>query len=188
MKRGFYFLLMMLGTIVFISSCGSSTRTYTEMLKDERKAIKRLINSEGIKLLDEYPEDGVFGENEFYQLSSGLYINVVDSGNGNRAVYGTTEVSCRFVADFINVLSDTTYVYDGTAMGIYPLTFIYGASSATSGTYYYFYGSGVSEALQYVGDSSTVKLIVPFKIGGEAQSTGGDPVYFRKLNFRFVQN
>jgi hypothetical protein len=185
MKRGFNILLILLSVVIVISSCGKSSRTYTEMLKDERKAIKKLIDREGIVLLDEYPEDGVFGENEFYQLSSGLYIHVIDSGNGNRAVSGSTNILCRFAADYIYILSDTIYEIDGFANDLYPLMFTYGASSATGGSFTTYYGQGIVEPLQYVGDRAYVKLIVPFKIGGEVQQSGGDPIFYRKLRYVF---
>lgn len=191
MKKGFY-ILMMIGVVILISSCGKSQRTYTEMLKDERKAINRLIDREGIVVLDEYPENGVFGENEFVKLESGLYLNVVDSGK-TKATLGSTKIFCRFIVEHIDVLNDTTYVYDGFANATYPLLFTLGVGT-DSDSYYkaqpfsYYYSSGLQEPLvnkQYVGDSAIVKLIVPFKIGGEAQNTGGDPIYIKKLRYVF---
>lgn len=197
MKKGFNILMMIVGVVLLVSACSKSQRTYTEMLKDERKAIKSLIDKEGIILLDDYPENGVFGEKEFVQLSSGLYINVVDSGNGNRAVLGSTKVMCRFVADYINVLNDTTEVYDVEANGTFPITFTYtynytiGLDLEWPGSWNFLYSSGMVEPLSLnnnghaIGDGAIVNLIVPFKIGCSAQQSGGDPVYFKKLRYVF---
>ena len=49
-----------------------------------------------------------FKENEFVKLDNDVYLNVIDSGNGNRAVLGTTKVFCRFEAKGI-LDSDTAY-------------------------------------------------------------------------------
>ena len=99
MKKGFC-ILMILCAALMVVSC-DKTKSYTEHLKDERKAIDRLIDHEGFKILKHYPSDGVFKENEFVKLDNDVYLNVIDSGNGNRAVLGTTRVLCRFIANNI---------------------------------------------------------------------------------------
>lgn len=188
MKRGFYLLLMLLGAVILISSCGNSTRTYAEKLKDERKRINKLIDSLDFVILDSYPKDGVFKENEFVHLKSGLYLNVVDSGNGNRAVAGQTYILCRFEYDFMNVLKNTTMTIDGFRAPYQPLSFTYGVNVVSEKNYeeiYYVFGLGLVEPLQYVGDGAVVKLIVPFKIGGDLQTQGGDPIYYKKLKYTF---
>ena len=107
MKRGFYILMIMCVALVVVSC--DKTKSYTEYLKAERKAIDRLIDNEGIRVLKNYPSDGVFKENEFVKLDNDVYLNVIDSGNGERAVLGTTKVLCRFEAKgFLN--SDTAYM------------------------------------------------------------------------------
>lgn len=90
MKRGFY-ILMIMCVALLVASC-DKTKSYTERLKDERKAIDRLIDHEGFKILKNYPSDGVFKENEFVKLDNDVYLNVIDSGNGERAVLGKTKV------------------------------------------------------------------------------------------------
>ena len=79
MKKGFY-ILMILCAALMVVSC-DKTKSYTERLKDERKAIDRLIDHEGFKILKNYPSDGVFKENEFVKLDNDVYLNVIDSGN-----------------------------------------------------------------------------------------------------------
>lgn len=187
MKKGFSILMMMIAVILVVSSCGKNQRTYTEFLKDERKAIRKLMDSLDIKLLDKYPENGVFADNEFYQLPSGLYINVIDSGNGERAVLNQTRVFCRFEFDYISSITGTYQTTDGFENRFQPLTFIYGASRPENpqGSFATLYGQGIIEPLEYVGNNSYVKLIVPFKIGGAEQQPNGDPVYYKKLRYVF---
>ena len=57
MKKGFC-ILMILCAALMVVSC-DKTKSYTEHLKDERKAIDRLIDHEGFKILKHYPSDGV---------------------------------------------------------------------------------------------------------------------------------
>lgn len=184
MKRGFYILMLIIGAAVLASSCGKSARTYAEKLKDERKMIRKLMDSLDFVVIDRYPSDGVFKDNEFVQLSSGLYINVVDSGNGNRAVAGYTKIHSRFEFDYMHVLSNTIQTFNGFDNSYPPLTFVYGGLE-TYGAFLSLYGSGLTEPLAYVGDSAIVKLIVPFKIGGSEQEQGSDPVYYKKLRYIF---
>ncbi|MDD4514359.1 DUF4827 family protein [Massilibacteroides sp.] len=186
MKKGFGVLVMVVAAVFVVSSCSKSQRTYTEMLKDERKAIQRLMDSLDIKVIDDYPTNGVFAENEFYKTETGLYINVIDSGNGNRAVLNQTSVLTRFEFDYISAVSKTYYTIDGFENTFFPLVFTYGGS-LTSGDYYLsdYFSSGMVEPLQYVGDSSYVKLIIPFKIGSQTQQTGGDPIFCKKLRYIF---
>ena len=74
---------LMMTAVLLITSC-DKTQSYADMLKAEEKAIERLMDEEDIVVLKEYPADGVFKENEFYQMDNDVYINVIDSGNGNR--------------------------------------------------------------------------------------------------------
>lgn len=193
MKRGFYILMIMCVALVLVSC--DKTKSYTEHLKDERKAIDRLIDNEGIRVLKNYPSDGVFKENEFVKLDNDVYLNVIDSGNGERAVLGTTKVLCRFEAKgFLD--SDTAYMmtnnltYSLGALG-FPTEFIFGYNVYSGESRSYdpdlFVGEGLATALYHVGDGAIVKLIVPFKrmaSGGYFQKNY-IPVYFSKVKYTF---
>jgi hypothetical protein len=151
------------------------------MLKTEAKVIDRLIDEQGFEILKNYPANGVFGEKQFVLLSSGLYLNVVDSGNGNRAEYDTSillRASGRALLD--------TFSFNGfDPMDMFmdwPMQFKYGRynSNDASG---FFFSEGLMSALEYVGDSSVVKLIVPFKIGSSDQKTNGIPIYYDRVRY-----
>lgn len=183
MKRGFN-ILMIVCVALSILSC-SKTKSYTDMLKDERKAIERLIDDEGIKLLGEFPKDSVFQDNEFFKLSNEVYINIVDLGGANKAVSGKTEVLARFDASYF--MDDTTRIsnYGPNSNGLYPMEFKYGHSTA-SGYASYLISEGLQTGLQYVGHKGKVKLIIPFKRGSSTDMQGGDPVYIRIIEYKFV--
>ena len=70
MKRGFYILLIMC-TAIMVVSC-DKTKSYTDMLKAQRRAIERLQVDSGFVFLDEFPKDSIFKENEFVELDNGV--------------------------------------------------------------------------------------------------------------------
>ncbi len=177
MKKGFN-ILMILCAVVFVLSCNKN-KSYTEMLKDERKAIDRLIEAEGFHITEDYPANGVFGEKEFVKLRSGLYLHVSDSGNGNRAVSGT-KVLTRFRGKFF--LEDTVpFDLFDPLVSAQPIEFTYGVYPSSND----FISVGFISALEYVGDSSVVSMIVPFRIGSSTQSSNGYPIYFDRVRFIF---
>ena len=61
MKRGFYILLIMCAAILVVSC--DKTKSYTDMLKAQQKAIDRLEKDSGFVFLKSFPTDSVFKEN-----------------------------------------------------------------------------------------------------------------------------
>ena len=187
---------LMMTAVLLITSC-DKTQSYADMLKAEEKAIERLMDEEDIVVLKEYPADGVFKENEFYQMDNDVYINVIDSGNGNRMGTKRQNVTSRFVVRFFK--SDTLEL-DGFASSRLPVTFSYQKYTEV----YYIWGydqndtnvdavmssficEGLASGLQHVGDSAVVKLIVPFKVGPSSFQQSGEPLYFPKVRYTFEQ-
>jgi len=202
MKKAFYFLVL-IGcalNLMFTVSC-NKTPTYEEMKAAENKIIRRILSEKKIKVLSEYPTNGVFGENEFLQLSSGIYLNIVDSGNGNRPVYGVTELLVRVSGDYY--YDDTTLIDFNTFTNVsYPFEFKYGNAynvvqnySSSENLYYYFFSLGLESVLSYVGDSSVVKLIVPgySEINGapggssmqSSRTYSYTPIYYDRVRYVF---
>ena len=188
MKRGFYILMIMCVALVVVSC--DKTKSYTEYLKAERKAIDRLIDDKGFKILKHYPSDGVFEENEFVKLDNDVYLNVIDSGNGEKAVLGQTKVLTRFDAYLIldTAKRANNLIYGQSYYG-YPTEFIYGYNVYSGKNYDYapdyFVGEGLATALEYVGDGATVRLIVPFKRMSSTFQSSYDPVFFNKVKYTF---
>ena len=191
MKRGFYILLIMCAAIMVVSC--DKTKSYTDMLKAQQKAIDRLEKDSGLVILDEFPKDSIFKENEFVKLDDGVYLNIIEKGNSERAVMGKTDVQTRFMATLFMESSSfgtgTVDLLGPHSNGTHPVEFKYGYYSEGLYSYYYniFISPGLAAGLPYVGDSAYVKLIVPFKqMGtlGDFQSTG-TPVYFEKVRYIF---
>jgi hypothetical protein len=160
------------------------------MQKAQERAINKLIAEKGFEVLQDYPDDGVFDENQFVKLDNGIYLNVIDSGNGNRAVVGKTTVLIRFKVTDITVEEDNSI--DFFDNGAVPLEFLYGNAAyivAMSGTaynnYYAYFSTGIESILQYVGENAVVKAIIPFEEGSAAQSSYGTPLYFEKLKLMY---
>ncbi|MDO4755486.1 MAG: DUF4827 family protein [Parabacteroides sp.] len=191
MKKGFYFLMIMCAILVG-ASCGK-TASYTDMLKAEEKAIERLRADSGYVFLDEWPKDSIFKDNEFVKLENGVYLNIIDRGNSDRAVIGKTEIQTRFVARLFMETSDLgTGVFDllgPHSAGTHPIEFKYGYFNAGLYDYVYniFISPGLASGLPFVGDTSFVKMIVPFRQMGSMGDfqTYGTPVYFEKVRYIF---
>lgn len=184
------FIAMLLGMSICLSSCDKDRISYPKMKKEQRKAIDQFISSQGIEVLHKYPANGVFGEKQFYLTDEGVYIHVVDSGNGHRAQFRKTEVLMRFSGR--NFFKQDTTRFEFFANRWEPFEFTYGRAdmvqhqhSKARDAYYYFFSTGLETALKYVGDRSTVRMIVPFDVGSEDQLNRGNPLYYDKVTFRF---
>ncbi|GHV51721.1 hypothetical protein FACS1894181_13990 [Bacteroidia bacterium] len=191
MRKGFYIVLSLIAMMIAFSCNNNGRPSYPEMLEAQKKAINRLIADSGYVILKEYPQDGIFKANEFFQLDeSDVYLNVVDSGNGNRAVVGFTTILCRGNAKGLmsngSILGDTG-IFENMSNTTYPIVYKYGSSAATSsdGFSQYFFSIAMFSPLEYVGDSSEVKLIIPFQSSSESLANSGEPVFFQKLRYRF---
>ena len=200
MKKSFY-LLVVVGSVLnlmFTVSCNDMP-TYEELKSAEQKVIRKILSEKNITVLSEFPADGVFGENEFFQLTSGIYLNVVDSGNGNRAVGYRTDVLVRMSGEYTDDYGLQEFNTFGS--GWYPVEFKYGLASLAIQTNRYdpvystIFGTGVESILAYVGDSSVVKLIVPGYsevnggAGGSNMQNGNGysytPIYYDRVRYIF---
>ena len=57
-------LLLGLGILMLMTSC-PDTKTYSQELKEEENLIADWLTRNNIVVLDEFPEDSVFAENEY---------------------------------------------------------------------------------------------------------------------------
>lgn len=201
MKKGFNILLIVCAALLTLSC--NKTKSYTDMLNDEKKAIDRLIDREGIEVLKHYPEDGVFKENQFVKLENGVYMNVIDSGTGQRAVLNKTKVFYRCIAFYP---LDSTYLLRANSLGLITPYWLYGnrdtyrsvnygPNSNGTSPYSFTYGDynseyiseGLIAPLEYVGHNAKVKLIVPFKRGLSIDNGNGQPIYYEILHYKFEE-
>ena len=189
MKKGFNILLILCAALVAISC--SKTKSYTDMLKDEKKAIERLIDANDFEILDDFPKDSIFKENQFVKLENGVYLNIIDKGSSERAVQYKTKMLYRCKLHYILEVDTLVYEnYGPHSNGTYPIPFTYGDYS-NSNPYdpsYQWVSEGLQTPLQYVGDRARVKLIVPFKRGTYYDQSKGVPVYYEILEYIFEEN
>jgi hypothetical protein len=183
MKKGFYITMSLLvAAALGFSSC-NNTKSYADMLKDQKRALTKLFADSGYVTLASYPANGVFAPNEFFVLDNGVYLNVVDSGNGNRPIPGITSILCRFRA---HILLDTVS-YENISNGTFPLVYTYGKTDYTSQEPYMsqFFTTAMFSAMEYVGDSSEVKIIIPFDVSSSYFQTQGNPIFYDRMRYRF---
>lgn len=199
MKKGFYILFGMCMVLLAVS-CSNSGKSYTDRLKEEKRAINRLIDSEGFEILKSFPADYKFKPNQFVKLDNDVYINVIDSGNGQRATLYSTEIFSRFTAHRFS-LDSTIYRtewsnYGPNSNGTFPVEFTYGNTTANTGdittsersALEALVSEGMQIGLEYVGHGGKVKLIVPFKRGSSEDQGSYLPVYFEILEYKFGEN
>ena len=212
MKKSFYILALVSFALMagFPISC-NKTPTYDEMKAAEMKLIRRIISERKMEVLDEYPKNGVFGENQFVKLSNGIYLHVVDSGNGERAVfdgYNSTDILVRVQGSYYEKVEkrDTVYNFSTFSNGSSPMEFKYGFANSVVNEhqysyydpYYYFFGMAIESMLSYVGDSAVISMLVPghAEIGsytaGSTMQAGGStykfvPIFYDRIRYIFYK-
>lgn len=177
MKKNIIILLLSIAAIGVFSSCNKS-KTYAQRLGDEKEAIELFINKNDIKVLKEYPKDSVFKANEFYfDNSSGVYYNVIDSGNGRRIKVGE-ELYVRFKGlKYISSNDTSTY---SNINSLQPEILVYGNPLTYPSTAWV-------APLKNVGHLGKVKLIVPFNMGLASDNQSYKTAYYEELIYRFEQ-
>jgi len=202
MKKGFYLMALVYFVVsqLFTVSCNKNI-SYEDMKNAEKKIIRRILAEKNIEVLHEYPASGAFGANQFVELGSGIYLHVVDSGNGNRAVLYETDVLVRAKGTYYR--DGEEYDFNTFQNSAPPFEFKYGFASrvvnenANSYNHYdLYFGVGLESILNYVGDSAEVKLIVPgyseignLSAGSTMQGSWGGkkfiPIYYDRVRYTF---
>ena len=182
MKRVFFCFIV---TLVFMGFSCNDYESMQEKLRKEKKAIEAFIDRNDFVILKNYPADGVFGEKEYYRTSDGLYINVVDSGNGKRVIPYVDEVQVRFeyainVSEYVS--DETSGKYLGTDFSL-PKEFIYGNSASFNNDPDGFTCTGWTYPLAHVGEKAIVNLIVPSGLGGSNVNKTFTPIYWKNLQY-----
>lgn len=185
-----FFILLAVG---FSFQACDDTKTYAEMLEEEDDAIADFINKEGIKVISQtefFDNDSVTDveKNEFVQLSSGVYMQIVDKGSDNPAdtVKNNDLVLVRFMEysllDKDTTLSNLTLPYlvdefkytasSSSIAGIFIQGLMYMAYDYTA------VPAGWLVPLPYVRDKAHVRLIVPSKMGHQSAMQNVYPYYY----------
>ena len=192
MKKLTLFFLSLLALSLGFQACDDS-KTYAEMLEEEKDGINDFIKKEKIKVISQsqfYAQDSMTNvkENEYVQLASGVYMQIVDKGSENEAdtVKSNDEILVRFVEysilDKYTTLSNLSAVETVDAFR-YTVT-----SSSIAGTFLQgymmtYYSSPAVPAgwlvpLTYVRDMAHVRLIIPSKMGHQTAMQYVYPYYY----------
>ena len=106
MKKFSILLMMVFGLAMSFQSCNNG-KTYAEMKEDEREAIKRFIELNDIKVIDEdqfAEQDSLtnVAANEYVLFEeTGVYMQVVERGNGDALEDGRHEILVRYLEEQI---------------------------------------------------------------------------------------
>ena len=181
MKRTNIFLhILFLSIIIIPGGCKDRDSVYSVQRKAEKKLIEDYIKQENIKVLDTFPADNQFADNEYVLTESGLYFQLVDEGTGTDTVAYNDKVIIRYKRWQLSAHSDTTS-YWTTDESAYPLTFQYGVSSDYS-------CEAWQEAVGYMKrNNSHAKLIVESKLGFSDDENSVTP-YAYEIKIKIQKN
>ena len=187
MKKLVLLFLSLLAFSFAFQACDDS-KTYAEMLEEEDDAIAAFIRDNDIQVISQtefFNNDSTtdVNKNEYVQLSSGVYMQIVDKGSDNLAdtVKNNDLILVRFM-EYSILDKDTSLSNLNSVETVdefkYTITSSSIAAIFTQGYMYSVYGPSVPAGwlvpLPYVRDMAHVKLIVPSKMG---QSTAMQYVY-----------
>jgi len=192
------FVLAVFASILFMAC--SHTETYAEKLEKEKKTIAAFIADQGIEVISQsvfYAQDSTtdLSRNEFVQLASGVYMQIVDKGSDRLedTIRNNENVLVRF-AEYN--LKDSVYITLSNldlATAVDEFRYFITSSSImgifTTGYMYSNYGTSVPAGwlvpLQYVRDKAHVRLIVPAKMGHETAMSYVYPYYYEIRKYQF---
>ena len=203
MKKLGILLMMVFGLGLAFQSCNNG-KTYAEMKEDEREAIQRFIELNNIKVIDEdqfIEQDSMtnVAANEYVLfVESGVYMQVVERGNGEMLEDGRHEILARYMEQQIVEDGTTDTLSLNTIQNLYPHPdeFILtksgnslSASFSNNGAMYSTHSSAYVPSgwllpLNYlkvgreISGRSKVKLILPHSEGTATASSQVFPSYY----------
>lgn len=205
MKKLVSLFLSLLALGIFFQSC-SNSKTYAELMSEERAAIKDFIKTNKIKVitLSEFekdtvtrcPENGYPDENEYVEFSNGVYMQIVHRGTGD-TIKSRDEILVRFSEYDIKEKEEaaSNFDTDGWVDAFYYTFDNYSSMGmfVDYSTFAYTYGitdtavpTGWLVPLRYIKDRARVRLIVPHKVGHSYASQYVHPFFYdiRKYQIR----
>jgi len=203
MKKLGILLMMVFGLGLIFQSCNDG-KTYAEMKEDEREAIKRFIELNDIKVIDEdqfAEQDSMtnVAANEYVLFEeNGVYMQVVERGGGDLLEDGRHEILVRYLEERIVEDGTADTLSLNTIQNLYPhpdqfiltkeknsLSASFSNSGAMYGTHSSAYvPSGWLLPLNYlkvgreISNRSKIKLIVPHSEGTATASGQVFPCYY----------
>lgn len=197
MRKVCLFLLASLTLTILLGAC-SKRDTYADKLKKERKAITNFLVEHDIDVLPEFPEGGIFDENEFFKdENTGVYFRIKTIGTGdtiklnNQLSLYTDTLNIYLVKN--DTLTGNGVNYPSNPMYGYYMRLTYGKENTyvqqNSGerAEYYFKSAGFVLPLRYgLRDKSEVSILVPFSSGSTYQQADYDALYMESLTYYVI--
>jgi hypothetical protein len=175
MKKTLFFILGAVLMLVSVAGCRNE-KSMQELIQEEKKAIDRYITRQGLNILNTYPQDGIFGEKDYYKSSEGVYYRVVTPGTDTKAVKYKTGVCVRVESSHYFAESDTS-IYN--LASIQPLSdFRYGITAKYTCPAW-------AVPLDRVGEFSVVDMIVPSEYGTSTDRSAFSPVFYKGVKYTF---
>lgn len=154
---------LILGSLLMIGSGCSKSQSYSELLRDEEKAVNWYLAAQRVET--EIPADSISfitgKDAPFYKLDEDgyIYMQVVNKGDGTKVEDGDV-VYFRFMRNNIKYLYEgveTTPTGNSDYLAYGPASFIYNNQYLSSTTQW---GTGIQMPLRFLGYNSEVNLVL----------------------------
>lgn len=214
MKKLVFLFLSLLAAGSIFQACDDS-KTYAEMLEDEKNAVNRFISDNGIRIIsqEEFERNDTvtsLDRNEYVSLSDGVYMQIVSRGVEDKTdTFATNnEICVRYVEQDImtrdttcwnvflkgwedyNIFYDQPSVFRYVAQGSY----VYGTFLQIDFAWGEAYQgltavpAGWLLALPFVRNGAHVRLIVPSKVGHDVGQRDVKPYFYDIRKFSKALN
>jgi hypothetical protein len=182
MKQISYLFFLVFLTSLMATSC-SDTKTYAELLKDEKNLIEAYIKRSNIEVVSAFPASTAWtndGKDVYVLTTSGLYFHMVNAGDlsSNDTLMSKNIVVPRYKEYTLGVVADTISNWS-TIDYTYPSSFTYGDLTLSCKAFH--------EAASYMKRNDTeAKIIVPSSIGFNADLLTVTPKAF-DIKIKFMR-
>ena len=214
MKKLVFLFLSLLAAGSIFQACDDS-KTYAEMLEDEKNAVNKFIKDKGIRIIsqDEFEKNDTvtnLDRNEYVALSDGVYMQIVDRGsaeNKTDTFANNNEICVRYIEEdimtrdttcfnvFLEEWGDANQLYTNPAVFRYVAEGSYVYGTFIQMDYYwanYYQTTAVPAgwllALPFVRNYAHVRLIVPSKVGHSSAQQYVNPYYYDIWTFSKALN
>ncbi|MGL4229605.1 MAG: DUF4827 family protein [Tannerellaceae bacterium] len=180
--------------MLFLVSCDKSDIvTFDDLIREDKLFLEQYMKENQFVVLNEFPADGIFQENEYVLLNNGVYLHVVDYGDSKNTAVGT-KVSTVAKGKFLTLKDGSEKSFNGfepeTDWMEWPINFEYKERRFPTESFYvdeYIVNEGYMSVLKYVGNNSTVKMIIPLALGTNFQINNQTSVSFDKVTFSYIE-
>ncbi len=188
MRKIIFGLISLIVVTSVFFSC-DETPTAQELLEGERKAIKRFLDDKKIIVTTDTAE--MYNDKTgkvYYRTNEGLYIHVIDKGNGIKAEPGT-KITVRYkdlsaIANKaqVDTLQTGLNLPNGNMNALNPDIFYHEMPSTFSSG---LACEGLDIGLTFVKQNGEVSLIIPTSLLPRSFQINYEPLYFGYLIYRF---